>query len=68
MTTTNSPSQPRYSWEEYKKEFYPSQAELEVAEASSPYEFGTKLAEKALDDLRSTLAHLVQPIHESAVR
>lgn len=69
MTNTGTnQSQTKYSWEEYKKEFYPSQAELEVTASSTPYEFGTKLAEEALDGLRSTLVHLIQSNHKSPAR
>lgn len=59
----NRPSQTEFSWEEYEKIFFPSKVEQEVAKATTPYELGTRLAQKALSDLRSTLAHL-NPHHQ----
>lgn len=63
MTNTEtSVSQTEYTWEGYKKEFFPSRVEQEVAEATTPFELGTRLAGKALEDLRSTLAHFIPPV------
>lgn len=56
MTKTRKPMQNAYTFEEYTRKFFPSRERGMQIEHDSPDEFGARLANETLKEIRSVLS------------
>ncbi len=54
MTEKAKKEQRAYSYEEYRRKFYPYSAQENKEQSNSPYELGVKMAKESLERVRDT--------------